>query len=186
MWVKMFFLSFYSSKSCHLSEYTLKYFGGLFTRVLKFSRFKNKFNLKFGFLLQHFATFLFDFPVWCFKMEFNSLPELLDTKLTIIEIGLFYGGEHLEAKICRFLTFFWQDGDAYLASRKSCFTHVLKHLKYWLSSPNILLRQWAYFPKYCWWILKQGNLFFKKNRFKFQFLTTSVNISLFALKSSIF
>ena len=31
-------------------------------------------------------------------MEFNPLPDLLNTGFTIIEIGLFYGGEHSEAK----------------------------------------------------------------------------------------
>ena len=36
-------------------------------------------------------------------MEFK--PDLLTTGFTIIEIGLFYGREDLEAKICRFLTF---------------------------------------------------------------------------------
>ena len=29
-------------------------------------------------------------------MKFNSLPDLLNTGFTIIETGLFYGGEHLE------------------------------------------------------------------------------------------
>ena len=33
-------------------------------------------------------------------MEFNPLPHLLYTGFTIIEIGLFYGGEHMEAKMC--------------------------------------------------------------------------------------
>ena len=32
-------------------------------------------------------------------MEFNPLPDLLNTGFTIIEFGLFHGGEHLEAKI---------------------------------------------------------------------------------------
>ena len=39
-------------------------------------------------------------------MEFNPLPDLLNTGFTVVEIGLFYGGEHLGAKICRFLTCF--------------------------------------------------------------------------------
>ena len=39
-------------------------------------------------------------------MEFNPLPDLLNNGFTIIEIGLFYGGQHLEAKICTFLIFF--------------------------------------------------------------------------------
>ena len=34
-------------------------------------------------------------------MEFNPLPDLLNTGFTIIEISLFYGGENLEAKICK-------------------------------------------------------------------------------------
>ena len=51
--------------------------------------------------------FLISFSVYFLKMEFNPLPDLLNTGFTIIEIGLFYGGEHLGAKnICRFLTFF--------------------------------------------------------------------------------
>ena len=37
-------------------------------------------------------------------MGFNPLPDLLNTGFTIIEIGLFYGGENLEAKICKFQT----------------------------------------------------------------------------------
>ena len=32
-------------------------------------------------------------------MEFNLLPHLLNTGFAIAEIGLFYGGEHLGAKI---------------------------------------------------------------------------------------
>ena len=38
-------------------------------------------------------------------MEFNSLADLLNTGFTIIEIGLLYCGENLEAKIYRFQTF---------------------------------------------------------------------------------
>ena len=46
--------------------------------------------------MQHFATFLFGFSVSVvFKMEFNPLSDLLNTGFTIVEIGLFYGGEHL-------------------------------------------------------------------------------------------
>ena len=44
-------------------------------------------------------------------MEFNTLPDLLNIEFTIIEIGLFDGGERLEVKICRFLIFLTQDGD---------------------------------------------------------------------------
>ena len=64
--------------------------------------------MKFGFLVKHSATFLIVFSVSVFKMEFTPLPDLPNTGLTIIEIGLFYGGEHLEAKICRFQNFFEQ------------------------------------------------------------------------------
>ena len=35
-------------------------------------------------------------------MELNTFPDLLNTGFTIAEIGLFYGGKHLEAKICVF------------------------------------------------------------------------------------
>ena len=38
-------------------------------------------------------------------MEIQILPALLNTGFIIIEIGLFYGGVHLEAKTCRFVTF---------------------------------------------------------------------------------
>ena len=31
-------------------------------------------------------------------MEFDPLPDLLNTGFTIVEIGLFYSSEHLEAK----------------------------------------------------------------------------------------
>ena len=55
--------------------------------------------------MKQFANFLISFSVKIFKMEFNFLPGLLDTGFTIIQIGLFLGGEHLGAKICRFLTF---------------------------------------------------------------------------------
>ena len=38
-------------------------------------------------------------------MEFIPLPDLLNIGFKIIEIGLFYGGENLKTKICRFQTF---------------------------------------------------------------------------------
>ena len=44
-----------------------------------------------------------------FKMEFNRVLDLLNTGFPVVEIGLLCGGEHLEAKISRFLTFFGQD-----------------------------------------------------------------------------
>ena len=70
-------------------------------------------------------------------MEFNSLPDLLNTGLTIIEIGLFYGGEHLKAKICRFLTRSLQDGYFWSKIRDD---EVWKHFKYWLSSSNVSIK----------------------------------------------
>ena len=33
------------------------------------------------------------------------MPDLLNTGLTIVKVDLFYGGEHLEEKICRLVTF---------------------------------------------------------------------------------
>ena len=47
-------------------------------------------------------------------MEFNLLQDLLNTKFTIIEVGLFYGGENLEAKIHRFQTFLDNIGDGHI------------------------------------------------------------------------
>ena len=54
--------------------------------------------------------FLFDVLKWT---SVNALLGLLN----IIEMGLFYGGEYLEAKICRFWHF-WQDGEVYLIGRR--------------------------------------------------------------------
>ena len=53
-----------------------------------FAAFKT--SLKFGFLVQHFATFLFVFSVWFFEMKFNPLPDLLNNGFTTIEIGLLW------------------------------------------------------------------------------------------------
>ena len=90
IWIKMIFLSYYSSESCQISDYTLMWFDRLYflTSVLKFSAFKT--SLKSRFLLQQFAMFLLSFSVWWFKKEFNLLPDVLNTGFTIIEIGLFY------------------------------------------------------------------------------------------------
>ena len=55
IWDKMILLSFYSSESCHLSEYTLKWFDGPFdtsprhTQSTEFSRLSNK--IQVGFLV---------------------------------------------------------------------------------------------------------------------------------------
>ena len=110
--------------------------------VQQFSRLLGNINLKFGVLLKQFATFLLSFSVWFFKMEFNLLPELLNTGFTIIEIGLFYDGEHLGAKICRFLTFVFtksfQDGH---------FSSVLNRGWRHVSFSNVLLKHWAFFLK---------------------------------------
>ena len=86
-----------------------------------FPAFQNSLNLRF--LVQHFATFLLGFSVWCFKMEINPLPGLLHNGFTITEIVLFYGGVHLNTKICRFLTFFWQDGDVYIMKDDDAWKH---------------------------------------------------------------
>ena len=75
-------------------------------------------------------------------MEFNPLPDLLNTGFTIIEIGLFYGGENLEAKIPYFLDnmafFIVEDDD------------LRKHFKYWLSPSNPSFKHWPYFSKDSW------------------------------------
>ena len=74
--------------------------------VQQFSRllFLNKFELWVSCeavcdIFDQFATFLISFSTWFFKMEFNTLPDLLKSGFTIVEISLFYGGEHLGAKI---------------------------------------------------------------------------------------
>ena len=76
-------------QSIHASD-----LAGFSTRVRKISRLLNKFEVWvsceavcdiFGFV------FLFDF----LKKEFNYLLYLLNTGFAVIEIGSFYGGEHL-------------------------------------------------------------------------------------------
>mgnify|MGYP001796123736 CR=1 FL=1 len=103
----LLFFSFYNAAKVVIYQSLHQcYLAGFLTRVWNFPAFKTR--LKFRFHVQHFGTFLFGFSVLCFKMEFNPLQNLLNTGFTIIEIGLFYDGEQLESKICRFLTF-WQD-----------------------------------------------------------------------------
>ena len=123
---KWFLLSFYSSESCtcHLSEYIFKLFilAGFFGACLEiFPPFK---QVKFEVWVSREALCdIFDrFYVWFFKMEFNPLPDLLNTEFTIIKIGLFYGDENLEAKICRFQPLWtkWPWFYCLLSSTKTC------------------------------------------------------------------
>ena len=104
IWIKMVFLSFYFRKNWHLSEYTRDGLFEAYPEILP--PLKQVWSL--GFLcssLQRFwSVFLFDFLKW---PEFNPLPDLLNSGFTIIEIGLLYGSEHLAAKLCRFLSFFF-------------------------------------------------------------------------------
>ena len=91
----------------------------------------------------------FCFSVWFFKMEFNPMPDLLNTRFTIVEIGLFFDGEHLGAKIRRFLTCFdkitsrWRFNTYFIIGDGD----VWKHFKYWLCFSNVFLKRWTYFPK---------------------------------------
>ena len=96
-------MSFYSSKSWHLSEYTLKWFTGLFDGRPELFPLSNKLEVwvSCAALCYVFVRFF----VWFLKMESNPLPDLW-----IIEIGLFYGGELLKWKYANC----WQDGDVYL------------------------------------------------------------------------
>ena len=95
--------------------------------------------------------FLISLSVWFFKMKFNCLPDLLNTGLTIVEIGLFYDSEHLGVKICRFLTCFDK-----ITARYRFSTYLIgdgdmrKHFKYWLCSSNVLLKHWNYSQRTCW------------------------------------
>ena len=103
-------------------------------------------SLKFGFLVKqfHFATFLISFSVWFFKMEIIPLPDLLNTGFTIIEIGLFYGSEHLRAKICRFQTVF-EDGDFWSLLKRGWRVKTLQILVEFFCF--IKFKHWTYFPK---------------------------------------
>ena len=88
----------------HFSAYTLKWFGGFFWRASgHFPAFNT--SLKFVFLVQYFATFLFGFCVWFFKMELICFATFTEYRIYNHWIGLFCSVEHLGAKICRFLTF---------------------------------------------------------------------------------
>ena len=90
IWIKIIFLSLLQQKLSFITVYTqLVSFGGLFV----FLHFKQVWSL--GFLFN------------CFKMD-STLCKIY--WITIIEIGLFYGGEHLEAKFWSFQTFFGQHG----------------------------------------------------------------------------
>ena len=102
---KRFLLSFYASKSCHLWEYTFKLVNstGFSAHVQKiFPPFKQVWSLGFLWsIMRHFDRFF----CLIFKMEFNPLPDLLNSGIVIIEISLFYSGKNLESKICIFQTF---------------------------------------------------------------------------------
>ena len=81
------------------------------------------------------------------KMEFNPLPDLLNTEFTIIAIGLFcVGGQNFGSENMQNPEFFWHKMaifGRYLIGDDD----VWKHFKYWLSSSNVLLKHWTYFPK---------------------------------------
>ena len=87
---KLLLLSFYTSESCPLSEYIVKVFnleGLILAYVQQFSRLLDKFEV---WISCEAVCDIFDqFSVLLFKVEFNSLPDLLNTGFTIIEIGLF-------------------------------------------------------------------------------------------------
>ena len=87
-------------------------------------------------------------PLKLSPYQIYGITDLRNNRFTIIEIGLFYGGEHLGAKICRFLTFLscsFQDGDFWSVLYRD--EEMWKHFKYWLSSSNVLLKHGTHFPK---------------------------------------
>ena len=92
------FCDFSSLRRWQVPRHVVKFYPMLIWRAF--------WRVKFGLLVKMFATFFISFSVWCFKMEFIPFPDLLNIGFTIVEIGMFYGGEHLAAKICRFLTCF--------------------------------------------------------------------------------
>ena len=106
-------------------------------------------SLWFGFLMQYFMTMVFSFSVWCFRMEINSLPDLLNSGFTIDHWNVFVlWWLTQEAKIRRYQTLTrWQcllnRGTFWFAERKN---------KYWFSSSNPSLNYWTYFPKNFWWV----------------------------------
>ena len=64
IWIKMFLLSFNSSEKCHLSEYTLKWYGGLFDKshqhTSKLSRLSKKLKIWVSCeQSQHFVPFFY-------------------------------------------------------------------------------------------------------------------------------
>ena len=65
----------------------------------KFLSLLNKFEAWFSCVqLQQFVMFMFGLSFWFLKMEYNPLPDLLNTIFTIIDIGLLCGGEHRKQK----------------------------------------------------------------------------------------
>ena len=130
IWIKIIFIELLlERKLSFIRVLTLMWFGGLFcARPAIFPPFRQVWSL--GFLwstLWHFwSVFL-----WFLKMEFNPLPDLLNTGFTIIEMGLFYGGENLEAKIRRLQTFLDKMAMFFEAY------DVWKHFKYWSNSSNL-------------------------------------------------
>ena len=84
-------------------------------------------------------------------MKLNPLPDFLNTKFTIIEIGLFYAGVRiLGSKNMQIPDLFWQELFKMVIFGRYLITwddDVWQHFKYWLSSSNVLLKHWTYFPK---------------------------------------
>ena len=89
-----FYWAFYSGETCYLSGYTGKWFGGVFgARPEIFPPFKQVWSLSFLWSsMWHFRSVSL---CSVFENEIQTLPDLLSTEFTIIEIGLYYGGEPL-------------------------------------------------------------------------------------------
>ena len=136
---------------------------GFSIRVRNFPAFET--SLRFGFLV--YNKFVFGFSVCFLKMELNSV--LQSFKLNCSVPGW---RRTQEAKLCRFLTFIWQDCDIYLIGEPSCLADMWKHFKYWLSSSNPLFNYWTYFPKDCCMMNSKTKIFLLQ--FKFQLLTNFI------------
>ena len=152
--LKWFFLSFYFSESCHLSEYTLKRFGGLFdARPRSFPAFQK--SLKFGFLVA-LLTSLFGFSVWFFKVEFNLLPDLLNTGFKIIRLLVWW--RTLWSENIQIPDFSLTRYPCLLIWGTSCLPacgNFSKTGQVLSSNPSL---KYSFFSKHCWWILEQGIL----------------------------
>ena len=124
--IKLFLLSFYSSESCHLSEYTLKWFGGLFgVRPEIFPRLLNKFEV---WVLCEVVNAIF-YRFFCLTSTWNSTLCQIYTQIP----DFFFLQNHF--KIAIFGRYLIVDDKMWKTSNTG-----------WVFF-KVLLKHWTYFPK---------------------------------------